>query len=87
LQDFPISLDILKNKKTTILHGIISSKSSDVNSEQFVHCWDGNNFFELISFKYPKDIIDRSTDKNILTGMQITGRGTQGDFFFIFCLI
>jgi len=87
LQDLPISLDILKNKKTKILHSIISCKSNDVvNSEQFIHCWNGNDFFELTSFKYPKDITDRSTGKNILTGMQIIGRGMQDDFF-LFCLM
>jgi len=93
LQDLPISLGILKNKKTTILHSIISCKSNDVvNSEQFIHCWNGNDFFELTSFKYPKDIINRSIGKNILTGMQITGRG-RIIFYFImsylkqYCLI
>ncbi|KYN34062.1 Kelch repeat and BTB domain-containing protein 12 [Trachymyrmex septentrionalis] len=73
--DFTIPMDILKNKEIKVLHSIISCESSDIiNSEQFIHCWDGNDFFELTSFKYPKDITDRSTGKNILTGMQIIAR-------------
>ncbi|KAG5337683.1 KBTBC protein, partial [Acromyrmex charruanus] len=74
--DFTIPMDILRNKEIKVLHSIISCESSDViNSKQFIHCWDGNDFFELTSFKYPKDITDRSTGKNILTGMQIIARG------------
>ncbi|KYQ47255.1 hypothetical protein ALC60_13740 [Trachymyrmex zeteki] len=74
--DFTIPMDILRNKEIKVLHSIISCESSDViNSEQFIHCWDGNDFFELTSFKYPKDITDRSIGKNILTGMQIIARG------------
>jgi len=78
-------MDIIRNKEIKVLHSIISCESSDViNSEQFIHCWDGNDFFELTSFKYPKNITDRSTGKNILTGMQIIAKGIQ---FFLFCLI
>ncbi|EGI66717.1 Kelch domain-containing protein 6 [Acromyrmex echinatior] len=74
--DFTIPMDILRNKEIKVLHSIISCESSDIiNSKQFIHCWDGNDFFELTSFKYPKDITDRSTGKNILTGMQIIARG------------
>ncbi|KYN30299.1 hypothetical protein ALC57_00221 [Trachymyrmex cornetzi] len=74
--DFTIPMDILRNKEIKVLHSIISCESSDViNSEQFINCWDGNDFFELTSFKYPKDITDRSTGKHILTGMQIIARG------------
>ncbi|KYM83503.1 hypothetical protein ALC53_05903 [Atta colombica] len=74
--DFTIPMDIVRNKEIKVLHSIISCESSDViNSEQFIHCWDGNDFFELTSFKYPKNITDRSTGKNILTGMQIIARG------------
>ncbi|KYQ52749.1 hypothetical protein ALC60_08164 [Trachymyrmex zeteki] len=74
--DFTIPLDIIKNKKKKILNCIISCEGSDIiNSEQFIHCWDGNEFFELTSFKYPKDIIDCSTDeKTALKGMEIIGR-------------
>ncbi|XP_018307134.1 uncharacterized protein [Mycetomoellerius zeteki] len=73
--DFTIPLDIIKNK-TKIFSCIISCEGSDIiNSEQFIHCWDGNEFFELTSFKYPKDIIDCSTnEETALTGMEIIGR-------------
>ncbi|KYM93534.1 PREDICTED: uncharacterized protein LOC108782101 [Cyphomyrmex costatus] len=73
--DFTIPMDSLKNKEFKILHGIISCESVHVtNNEHFIHCWDGNNFFELTTFKYPKDITDRNAGKNILTGMQIIAR-------------
>lgn len=76
--DFTIPLDIIKNKETKILHSVISYdrtlKSDEINSEQFIYCWDGKEFFELTSFKYPKNIIDASTGKNALKGMQIICR-------------
>ncbi|XP_071642602.1 kelch-like protein 38 [Temnothorax longispinosus] len=66
-------LDILRNKKAKILHGIISCKHN--NHEQFIHCWDGNDFFELTSFEYPPDIIKHcSSTGKPLEGMQITAR-------------
>ncbi|KYM86867.1 hypothetical protein ALC53_03790 [Atta colombica] len=73
--DFTIALDILKNKETKILHSIISCENRDSdNTEKFIHCWDGNDFFELTSFKYPEDIVNCCTDKYKLEGMQIIGR-------------
>jgi len=68
-----VPLGVLKCKKVKILHSIISCEYN--NHEQFIHCWDGNNFFELTSFEYPIDIIEhcRITNKN-LEGMQIIGR-------------
>ncbi|KYM86885.1 hypothetical protein ALC53_03808, partial [Atta colombica] len=73
--DFTIALDILKNKETKILHSIISCENRDSdNTEKFIHCWDGNDFFELTSFKYPEDIVNCYTDKYKLEGMQIIGR-------------
>ncbi|XP_071569222.1 uncharacterized protein [Temnothorax nylanderi] len=66
-------LDILKNKEAKILQGIISCKHD--NREQFIHCWDGNDFFELTSFEYPPDIIEHSSSTGKpLVGMQITAR-------------
>lgn len=77
-----IPLDILRNKKVKILHSIISCEYN--NREQFIHCWDGNNFFELTSFEYPIDIIEHccSTGK-YLEGMQITGRSMQSVFYSV----
>ncbi|KYN31567.1 hypothetical protein ALC56_14065 [Trachymyrmex septentrionalis] len=73
--DFTIPLEILKNKETKILHSIISCEDADFDNEKFIHCWDGNDFFELTSFKYPKDIFKYCTDKyNELDGMQFVGR-------------
>ncbi|XP_011700582.1 PREDICTED: uncharacterized protein LOC105457557 isoform X1 [Wasmannia auropunctata] len=74
--DFTISPDILRNKETKILHGVISCEANEATclSEQFIHCWDGKNFFELTSFKYPDDIIDCSIRFHTLAGMQIIAR-------------
>ncbi|KYN15702.1 hypothetical protein ALC57_11998 [Trachymyrmex cornetzi] len=74
--DFTIPLNILKNKETKILHSIISCESTDSDdTEKFIHCWDGNDFFELTSFKYPKDIANYITGKHILRcRMQFIGK-------------
>ncbi|XP_012532998.1 uncharacterized protein LOC105834793 [Monomorium pharaonis] len=73
--DFTIPLDILKNKKEKILYSIISSENdNNINSKQFILCWDDKDLFELTSFKYPEDITIHSVGKNILTGMQIAAR-------------
>ncbi|XP_018364643.1 PREDICTED: uncharacterized protein LOC108762232 [Trachymyrmex cornetzi] len=70
--DFTIPLDILKNKETQILHSIISGESSNSHRDKkFIHCWDGNNFFELTSFKFPKDIAGHTYP---LQRMSIIGR-------------
>ncbi|XP_071642216.1 uncharacterized protein [Temnothorax longispinosus] len=72
-KDFTVPLNIIENKEAKILHGIISCEHN--NREQYIHCWDGNDFFELTSFEYPPDIIDRcSKTGNSLEGMQITAR-------------
>jgi len=74
-QDFTIPLGILKNKETKILYSIISCENRDSdNTEKFIHCWDGNDFFELTSIKYPEDIVNHCTDKYKLEGMEIIGR-------------
>ncbi|XP_018341275.1 PREDICTED: uncharacterized protein LOC108747884, partial [Trachymyrmex septentrionalis] len=74
--DFTIPLEILKNKETKILYSIISCEDIDFdNNEKFIHCWDGNDFFELTSFKYPEDILKYCTEKDhIMDGMEIVGR-------------
>ncbi|XP_071582534.1 uncharacterized protein [Temnothorax nylanderi] len=72
-QDFTVPLNIIENKEAKILHGIISCEHN--NREQYIHCWDGNDFFELTSFEYPPDIIERcSRTGSSLEGMQITAR-------------
>ncbi|XP_024890691.1 uncharacterized protein LOC112466695 isoform X1 [Temnothorax curvispinosus] len=73
--DFTIPLYILEKKKQKILQGIISCE--DNNGEQYIHCWDGNDFFELTSFKYPPDIVEHSSISSSLEGMQITARKYQ----------
>ncbi|XP_071641993.1 uncharacterized protein [Temnothorax longispinosus] len=73
--DFTIPLYILEKKKQKILQGIISCE--DNNGEQYIHCWDGNDFFELTSFKYPPDIVEHSSTSSSLEGMQITARKYQ----------
>lgn len=90
LQDFTIPIDILKNKRNKTLHSIITYESN--NREQFIHCWDGDDFFELTSLEYPADIIERSCSiGKCLEGMQITGRSMRSVFFLILshlnCLI
>ncbi|EGI57735.1 hypothetical protein G5I_14263, partial [Acromyrmex echinatior] len=81
--DFTIPLDILKNKETKILHSIVSCENRyynsslivvDNNTEQFIHCWDGNDFFELTSFKYPQDILNNCNSYYEIVGMEIIGR-------------
>lgn len=59
------------------MNSIISCENLDViNSTIYLHCWDGNNFYELTTFKYPREITNRSDSKdNRLTGMQIAARG------------
>lgn len=77
LQD-TVPMEVLKNRQSSILYSVISCESTDViNNEVFIHCWDGNDFFELTSFKYPKDITNLSTGKNMLAGMQIAARSMQ----------
>ncbi|XP_071569172.1 uncharacterized protein [Temnothorax nylanderi] len=72
-QGFTVSLKNIENKEAKILHGIASCEHN--NREQYVHCWDGNNFFELTSFEYPPEIIKRcSRLGRTLEGMQITAR-------------
>ncbi|XP_071642002.1 uncharacterized protein [Temnothorax longispinosus] len=72
-QGFTVSLENIKSKEAKILHGIASCEHN--NREQYVHCWDGNNFFELTSFEYPPEIIKRcSRLGRTLEGMQITAR-------------
>ncbi|XP_011880356.1 PREDICTED: uncharacterized protein LOC105568901 isoform X2 [Vollenhovia emeryi] len=68
-----IPKELIENKYPTVLHSIISCEYS--NQEQFIHCWDEREFFELTSFEYPRDILERccSTGKS-LEGAQITGR-------------
>ncbi|XP_071641849.1 uncharacterized protein [Temnothorax longispinosus] len=73
--DFTIPLDILKKNKQKILQGIISCE--DNNGEQYIHCWDGNDFFELTSFEYPPDIVKHASTSSSLEGMQITARRYQ----------
>ncbi|XP_071569168.1 uncharacterized protein [Temnothorax nylanderi] len=73
--DFTIPLYILEKKKQKILQGIISCE--DNNGEQYIHCWDGNDFFELTSFEYPPDIVEHSSTSSSLEGMQITARRYQ----------
>ncbi|XP_024883878.1 uncharacterized protein LOC112462376, partial [Temnothorax curvispinosus] len=71
-RDFTIPSDIVL-KKEAILHGIISCEHN--NREQYIHCWDGDDFFELTSFEYPPDIIEHcSSTGKPLEGMQITAR-------------
>ncbi|XP_071642526.1 uncharacterized protein [Temnothorax longispinosus] len=71
-RDFTIPSDIVLKKKA-ILHGIISCEHN--NREQYIYCWDGNDFFELTSFEYPPDIIEHcSSTGKPLEGMQITAR-------------
>lgn len=84
MQDFTFPLDYLlenRNKRLGILHGIVSCESN--KSDQFIHCWDGKDFFELTSFKYPKDIIERSCNLGkSLEGAQITARSMQSVLLF-----
>ncbi|XP_020280898.1 uncharacterized protein LOC109853324 isoform X2 [Pseudomyrmex gracilis] len=72
-----VQKDLLNNKQPRILNSIISCENLDViNSTIYLHCWDGNNFYELTTFKYPREITNRSDNKdNRLTGMQIAARG------------
>ncbi|XP_025074199.1 uncharacterized protein LOC105427708 isoform X3 [Pogonomyrmex barbatus] len=72
-----IPLKIKKIKHIDFVQAIISSENHCITNEFFIHCWDGSNFFELTSFKYPKEIIDRniSDSKNRLIGERITGHG------------
>ncbi|XP_024880208.1 uncharacterized protein LOC112460024, partial [Temnothorax curvispinosus] len=71
--DFTIPLYILKKKKQKILQGVISCEYK--NGKQYIHCWDGNDFFELTSFEYPADIVEHCciTGRS-LEGMQITAK-------------
>ncbi|XP_071569156.1 uncharacterized protein [Temnothorax nylanderi] len=71
--DFTIPLYILKKKEQKILQGVISCEYN--NGEQYIHCWDGNDFFELTSFEYPADIVEHCciTGRS-LEGMQITAK-------------
>ncbi|XP_024883880.1 uncharacterized protein LOC112462378 [Temnothorax curvispinosus] len=79
-KDFTVPLNIIENKEAKILYGIISCEHN--NREQYIHCWDGNDFFELTSFEYPPDIIERcSKTGNSLEGMQITARSMQYDLY------
>ncbi|KAL0102138.1 hypothetical protein PUN28_018575 [Cardiocondyla obscurior] len=62
-----------KNKEGKICHSIVSYK--DKNSDQFIHCWDGNNFFQLTSFQYPTDITEQCLNTGkALEGVQVIGR-------------
>ncbi|XP_071569160.1 uncharacterized protein [Temnothorax nylanderi] len=70
--DFTVSLDIIKNKKAKILQGVMSCEY--INGEQYIHCWDGNDFFELTSFEYPTDVIEKSHIGGPLVRVQITAR-------------
>ncbi|XP_024879520.1 uncharacterized protein LOC112459572, partial [Temnothorax curvispinosus] len=71
--DFTVFLDIIENKKAKILQGVMSCEN--INGEQYIHCWDGNDFFELTSFKYSTNVVEKShvTGKP-LEGVQITAR-------------
>ncbi|XP_077269654.1 uncharacterized protein LOC143901328 isoform X2 [Temnothorax americanus] len=52
-------------------HGVISCEYK--NGKQYIHCWDGNDFFELTSFEYPADIVEHCCiTGRPLEGMQIT---------------
>ncbi|XP_024867177.1 uncharacterized protein LOC112451649, partial [Temnothorax curvispinosus] len=73
--DFTVPFNIIENKKAKMLLPCIISCEHN-NGEQYIHCWDGNDFFELTSFDYPPDIIERcSKTGKSLEGMQITGKG------------
>lgn len=83
----------MKNKQPRILHGIISCENDEnfINSKFYLHCWDGDDFFELTTFEYPKEFLDiyhmyytnNDNSKNILSGMQITVKGKTNLLFYL----
>ncbi|XP_024877245.1 uncharacterized protein LOC112458065, partial [Temnothorax curvispinosus] len=66
-KDFTVPLNIIENKVEKILQSFISCED-DGDNKRYIHCWDGNNFFELTAFEYPPDI------RGSIKGMQITAR-------------
>lgn len=70
-------MDILEKTGPKVYSSIISCNnfnSSVVNSEFYIHCWDGDKLFELTSFTYPEIIIN---NKNGIAGTQFAMRGMQ----------
>lgn len=68
-----IPLDIIKKMGPKIFPSIISCGiSNSIDSEFYIHSWDGNNLSEVTTLKYPKDIIN---NKTTIIGMQISARG------------
>ncbi|KAL6258994.1 hypothetical protein P5V15_008916 [Pogonomyrmex californicus] len=64
------------NKEKPTLQAIIMSNNSDINSDFFIYCWDGKEFFKFTSFKYPKDIIKYCNyTQSTLKGERIVARG------------
>ncbi|XP_011646901.1 uncharacterized protein LOC105433329 [Pogonomyrmex barbatus] len=50
--------------------------NADVNSDFFIYCWDGKEFFKFTSFKYPKDISKHcNCSHSALQGEIIVARG------------
>ncbi|RLU16282.1 hypothetical protein DMN91_012042 [Ooceraea biroi] len=63
------------SKQPKMSYGIVSSESFHITNELYLHRWDGNRFFELDTFRFPKDFPQGKTDKDPILGMQIIGRG------------
>ncbi|XP_072756610.1 uncharacterized protein [Anoplolepis gracilipes] len=70
-----IPLDILKKTGPKVYKSIISFDNSNPDNEFYIHCWDGNKFFEFTTFKYPEAIKKIYNNNNTLVGMQFAIRG------------